>query len=349
MSSQAAELARRLARDAEAVCRHYLSNGRREGRYWMIGDVNNTPGRSMFVRLNGPESGKGVAGKWTDAATGEHGDLLDIIRLTCDLDDFRDVEAEARRFLRLPRPQPDLDPKPRLASAPRGSPESARRLFAMSQPISRTIVEAYLRARAITALHGTGSLRFHPRCYYRPDVYAPTETWPAMIAAVTDLDGRITGAHRTWLDPAGFDPVRLGKAPIDSPRRAIGHLLGNAVRCGTVRDVAAAGEGIETMLSLRCVIPGMPMMAALSAAHLAAILFPATLRRLYVVRDNDPAGNGAMAGLFDRALAARIDAVALSPQGDDFNADLRRFGIDALRAAVRVQLVPEDVARFMRL
>ena len=59
--------------------------------------------------------------------------------------------------------------------------------------------------------------------------------------------------------------------------------------------------------------------------------------------------NGAMAGLFGRAHAARIDAVALSPQGDDFNADLRRFGIDALRAAVRVQLVPEDVGRFMPL
>jgi len=34
----------------------------------------------MFVRLIGPESGKGAAGKWTDAATGEHGDLLDVIR-----------------------------------------------------------------------------------------------------------------------------------------------------------------------------------------------------------------------------------------------------------------------------
>ena len=29
MISQAGDLARRLARDAEAVCRHYLSNGRR--------------------------------------------------------------------------------------------------------------------------------------------------------------------------------------------------------------------------------------------------------------------------------------------------------------------------------
>jgi hypothetical protein len=219
----------------------------------------------------------------------------------------------------------------------------------MSQPIPRTLVETYLRNRGITALRGAGNLHFHPHCYYRPDRDMPTESWPAMIAAVTDLGGRITGAHRTWLDRDGFDPVRLGKAPIDSPRRAMGNLLGNAVRFGIAHDVAAAGEGIETVLSLRCVLPDMPMKAALSAAHLAAILFPATLRRLYVVRDNDPAGDGAMAGLFGRAHAARIDAVALSPQGDDFNADLRRFGIDALRAAVRVQLVPEDVARFMPL
>jgi hypothetical protein len=349
MPGHAGELARRLAREAEAVCRHYLSSGRREGRYWMVGDVKNTPGRSMFVRLSGSESGKGAAGKWTDAATGEHGDLLDVIGATCALDDFHEVEAEARRFLSLPRPQAVPDPKPRLGSAPTGSPESARRLFAMSQPIARTLVETYLRNRGITALHGTGNLRFHQRCYYRPDSYAPTETWPAMIAAVTDLDGHITGAHRTWLDPNGFDPLSLGKAPIESPRRAMGHLLGNAVRFGIAHDVAAAGEGIETMLSLRCVLPDTPMMAALSAAHLAAILFPATLRRLYVVRDNDPAGDGALDQLFDRAHAARIDAVALSPQGDDFNADLRRFGIEALRAAVRIQLVPEDVARFMRL
>jgi hypothetical protein len=66
MSSDAAELARRLARDAEAVCRHYLDNGCRQGRYWVIGDVANTPGRSLFVRLAGPDCGKGAAGKWTE-------------------------------------------------------------------------------------------------------------------------------------------------------------------------------------------------------------------------------------------------------------------------------------------
>ena len=69
MPGHASELAYRLAREAEAVCREYLSNGRRVGRYWLVGDVNNTPGRSMFVRLSGPESGKGAAGKWTEYVT----------------------------------------------------------------------------------------------------------------------------------------------------------------------------------------------------------------------------------------------------------------------------------------
>ncbi|MBD3774387.1 MAG: hypothetical protein IE921_12495 [Rhodobacteraceae bacterium] len=62
----ASELAQRLGRQAEAVCRHYLSAGYREGRYWLVGDVRNTPGRSMFVRLKGADSGKGAAGKWTE-------------------------------------------------------------------------------------------------------------------------------------------------------------------------------------------------------------------------------------------------------------------------------------------
>jgi hypothetical protein len=344
MGHQAADLAHRLARDAEAVCRHYLSNGRREGRYWLVGDVRNTPGRSLFVRLRGPDSGKGAAGKWTDAATGEHGDLLDLIRESCGLVEFSHVADEARRFLSLPRPDPAPDHARPSSSAPAGSPESARRLFAMSKPISGTVVETYLRRRGITALHGTGNLRFHPRCYYRPDPDSPTQLWPAMIAAVTDLGGTIMGAHRTWLDPSGWD-----KAPIDTPRRAIGHLLGNAVRVAMAHDVMAAAEGIETMLSLRCVLPTMPMVAALSAAHLAAILFPATLRRLYIARDNDPAGDGAVANLIDRSREAGIEAITLSPRQGDFNEDLRTLGIDALRAAIRVQIVPEDVVRFMAL
>jgi hypothetical protein len=247
MPRDASELAHHLAREAEAVCRHYLSNGRREGRYWLVGDARNTPGRSMFVRLT--ESAKGPAGKWTDAATGEHGDLLDVIRESTGLLDFHDVADEARRFLSLPRSDPEPSPKTPRMPGQIGSPEAARRLFAMSQPIARTLAEAYLRNRGITLLHEAGSLRFHPRCYYRPDVDSPTETWPAMIARVTDLDGRITGAHRTWLDPDGFDAIRLGKAPIDTPRRAMGDLL--ALRCGERRARSRRRHRDHAVIALR--------------------------------------------------------------------------------------------------
>ncbi|MDD1522894.1 MULTISPECIES: DUF7146 domain-containing protein [Bradyrhizobium] len=345
MAPDASELARRLAREAEAVCRYYLSNGKRAGRYWVVGDVHNTPGRSMFVRLQ--ESPKGPAGKWTDAATGEHGDLLDIIRECRGLPDFSGAAEEARRFLKLPRPEPLAASKPVRSVAPTGSQEAARRLFAISSPIEGTVVETYLQRRGITHIHHGASLRFHPRCYYRPDEHLPTETWPAMIACVTGLDGRITGVHRTWLDPDGFDRVRLGKAPIDTPRRAMGDLLGNAVRFGVVDDVLAAGEGIETMLSLRYVLPTLPMAAALSANHLAAMLLPSGLRRLYIARDADAAGDAVQAALTQRAVDAGVEAIALSPRLGDFNEDLHIFGLGTLRAELRLQLAPEDVVRFL--
>ena len=334
MPRDASELARRLARDAEAVCRHYLSKGRRQGRYWMVGDVRNTPGRSMYVRLSGPESGPGAAGRWSDAASAEHGDLLDVIRESCGLMEFREVAEEARRFLSLPRAEPPVAPR---APAPRGSAEAARRLWAIAKPIAGTLAEAYLRNRGIINLTSCEALRFHPRCWYRPDEHAPTETWPAMIAAVTDLSGAITGAHRTWIAPDG-----LGKAPIDTPRRAMGDLLGHAVRFGRAVDVMIAGEGLETVLSLRQVMPLLPAAAALSANHLAALELAAGLRRLYIARDNDPAGRRAAETLADRARGAGVEALTLVPALDDFNGDLRRLGVEVLSGRLHAQLAPTD-------
>ncbi len=339
---RASDLAQRLGRNAEAVCRHYLNAGRRQGQYWQVGDVRNTPGRSMYVRLR--DSSKGPAGKWTDAQSGEHGDLLDVIRESLNVSDFAEVAEEARRFLRLPYPDPAPTVYRQFGSRTQTeSTGAARRLIAMSQPIGGTLVETYLGKRGISDLRGTGALRFHPSCYYRPDDGA-TEQWPAMIAAVSDLSGKITGAHRTWLAPDGS-----GKAPLDTQRKAMGDLLGHAVRFGVAGDVMAAGEGIETILSVRRVIPNMAMAAALSGAHLAAILFPETLRRLYIVRDNDPAGDVARDTLIERAKAAGIETIVLSPVLKDFNEDLQHVGVDALRSALRVQLAPEDVVRFMDL
>ncbi|KAB8123804.1 toprim domain-containing protein [Acetobacter fabarum] len=343
----AGDLARRLAENAEAVCRHYLSAGRRHGNYWLVGDVRNTPGRSLYVRLHGPSEGRGAAGRWTDASTGEFGDLLDLIREALGLADFRDVADEARSFLALPHPEPDragdcLRTVPsRRAETGGTSTDAARRLWDASRPLSG-IADVYLRSRDLTDRSGLAALRFHLDCYYRADSDSPTETWPAMIAAVTDLEGRVTGVHRTWLARDG-----KGKAPVAMPRRAMGDLLGHAVRFGETFDVLAVGEGIETVLSLHEITPDLPLAACLSSAHLAAMAFPPTLRRLYVLRDDDPAGDHAVTALQARTQEAGIECLVLSPRLADFNDDLRYLGRGAMRAILHPQLAPQDVARFL--
>jgi hypothetical protein len=346
MTASGSNLAEGLSRHAEAVCRRYLSNGRRSGAYWIVGDVRNTPGASTFVRLKNGGSCKGAAGKWSDAATGEHGDLLDVIRETCGLVRFRDVADEARHFLNLPLPA-RASPL-RAGHAPQRTSTSAKRLLDLCQPVLGTLAESYLRRRGVTAFDGADCLRFHPSCFYRADASSSAEMWPALVAAVTDLSDRVTGVHRTWLDPelGGADH---GKAPIDDPKRALGDIWTHAVRFGAAGVVMAAGEGIETVLSLRGALCLMPMMAALSAGNLAAVRFPRSLRRLYIARDADPAGERAAAALAARAVEAGIEAIILTPTRNDFNDDLREFGIEALRASLAPQLAPEDFSRSLPL
>jgi hypothetical protein len=160
---------------------------------------------------------------------------------------------------------------------------------------------------------------------------------PAMIAAVSDIAGNITGAHRTWLTPDGSD-----KARVAYPRRAMGHLLGHGVRFGTAAPIMAAGEGIESTLSLHAAVPTLPSIAALSSAHLAALAFPPSLLRLYVAREADPAGRKAFATLTRRARQCGIDVRPLDSQLGDLNTDLRTIGLDAVRTCLLAQMRPED-------
>ncbi|MBX4898872.1 DUF7146 domain-containing protein [Rhizobium bangladeshense] len=335
----ASNLADRLAKDAETVCRHYLSAGRRAGNYWLVGDVGNNKGRSLYVHLAGPRTGR-----WTDAATGQFGDLLDLIRETCGLVDFRDVAEEARRFLSLPRPEPVSSLRTHEVERP--AAERARRLFRMTQPLAGTLADAYLRERGILRASTHAALRFHPSCYYRDLVTGRTSSYPALIAAVTDCAGAITGVHRSWLDPEGD-----GKAKVDDPRRALGGLLGNGVRfyfpVNAPVPVMAAGEGLETILSLSHVMPGMPMVAALTANHLAAFRFPPECRRVYIAADADAAGRHGIEALSRRAQEEGILPLVLSPELGDFNEDLRWLGPDRLTASLKAELTPEDAMAFL--
>jgi hypothetical protein len=337
MYSETEDVIRALAENAESVCRAYLPAGRREGSYWIVGDLQNNPGRSLFVRLTGPASGPGAAGKFTDGATGEHGDLLDIIRERTGISRFPDLLAEARAY--LGRPQPVLPNKQvqRKAKAAGGTPAAAARLFAASMPVAGTLADTYLSARGLTQGGRMSALRFHAKCWHRDEGQTLSIPRPALIAAVTDGAGALQGVHRTWLAPDGE-----GKARVETQRRAMGHLLGNAVRLTPHDDILVVGEGIETMLSIIEAVPGLPVWAALSSGHLGAVLLPEGVQRLYIAIDRDPAGQRAAERLSARALDAGIAVRVLEPRLGDFNDDLRAYGKEALRQQLAEQIWPED-------
>ena len=108
----ASALASALAARAEQVCRRYLPRERKQGRYWTVGDVHGTKGRALYVRLAPP----GTPGWWSDAATGERGDLLELLRLNLGAATLRPALEEARAFLALP-----------VAAPPAGTPPTHRR------------------------------------------------------------------------------------------------------------------------------------------------------------------------------------------------------------------------------
>ena len=203
----ATEIAAALSTRAEDVCRRYLPRGRKQGRYWTIGDTSGAKGRSLFVRLAPP----GIPGKWTDAATGEHGDLLDLIRLHTGGASLRHAMEEALAFLSLPRSAP-ANAGDHTCGYDRE--EAARRLWRRCRPIDGTHAEAYLHARAIGHCRFP-ALRFHPDLVHRGD--DGIHRLPALVSAVTGDDGAIEGVQRTWLDPK-----RPAKADLARPRKALG-------------------------------------------------------------------------------------------------------------------------------
>lgn len=159
----ARDLSEALAARAEDLCRRYLPGGRRNGAYWTVGDVHGTPGRSLFVRLVGPASGHGAAGRWCDAATGQRGDLLDLITLNRGHTSLRDVLDEARSVLALPPAATQPAARAAMAGWRADTVEAARRLYRAGHHVRGTPAERYLAARGVALDDAAATmLRFHP-------------------------------------------------------------------------------------------------------------------------------------------------------------------------------------------
>ena len=107
----AAEIATALAERINALVCDLLPGGHREGHEWRAGDVTGSPGHSLGVHLHGQKQGI-----WSDFATGEAGDALDLVRASLGVDMLVDhiadrfgLEDEVDRLLdRFAGLSPDL-------------------------------------------------------------------------------------------------------------------------------------------------------------------------------------------------------------------------------------------------
>lgn len=84
-----AGIAARAADCAEAVCKHWLPNGKRAGNEWETGDRHGNPGKSLKVHLSGTK-----AGQWADFAAGDTGG--DLVALIAYVEGIKQSEAAQR-------------------------------------------------------------------------------------------------------------------------------------------------------------------------------------------------------------------------------------------------------------
>ncbi|WP_065331507.1 MULTISPECIES: toprim domain-containing protein [Rhodobacterales] len=327
-----ADLSADLANRVESFCRQYFPDGRKQGNYWQVGDTSGAKGQSLAIRLQAQGGRK--AGSWQDFATGQYGDLIDLLHERLGSVTLKETLREARSFLGE-SPCPAVPHAARKAERPDAASEKriarARKLFAAGKPVLGTLAATYLQRRGITRLGP--ALRYHPRVFLRQgeDENAPPQKAPALLAKITDNRGQITGCARTYLDPSTG-----GLAAIESPKRILGQLHGHAIRfwSGTGRSDLIVGEGLENTLSVGIALPEFDLASCLTATHLGLFIPPPGIKRIWIARDNDEVGRNASMRLRNHLESLGITGGDLVPQLDDFNDDLLAFGKDALRRSL---------------
>ncbi|KJS43148.1 MAG: hypothetical protein VR71_11880 [Roseovarius sp. BRH_c41] len=330
-----------LADCAESFCHQYFPEGCKQGNYWQVGDTSGTKGQSLAIRLQA-EGGR-KAGSWTDYATGEYGDLIDLLHERLGSLTLKETLREARSFLGEasypagPRETQRAE-RPDAASAKRSA--QARKLFAAGKPVLSTLAATYLQGRGITRLGP--ALRYHPRVFLRRDDYdadLPRRV-PALLAKITDNRGQITGCARFYLDPSTGSLTS-----IESPKRILGQLHGHAIRfwSGKTRSDLIVGEGLENTLSVGTALPDFDLASCLTATHLGLFNPPRGIRWVWIARDNDEAGRNASVRLRNQLESLGIACRDLVPSMEDFNDDLQAFGKDALRQSLLGAMIAQGL------
>jgi hypothetical protein len=192
----------------------------------------------------------------------------------------------------------------------------ARRSFWQpSRLASNTIVETYLRSRAIT-------IPVPPAIRFIPTLFHCEYGWPfpALVAGLQDAAGAFAGVSITWLCADGSD-----KAPVEPTRKIYGPYRGSAARLAPAGETLVLAEGLETGLSVAEACPELPVWCALTATNLHCVELPECVAEVIVCADNDEPGLEAARKAVTQFICAGRRAKVATPHMAcaDFNDELR--------------------------
>ncbi|MEO7470143.1 MAG: CHC2 zinc finger domain-containing protein [Sphingobium limneticum] len=246
----------------------------------------------------------------------------DIFRAVMEIEGLSFIEA--RRWLGA-SDLPKADPAARIQARARDDAERAARIddahevWASTVPLAGTPGAAYLESRGITVWRE--SIRFGRTWAWRDHETGETgPSMPALIGAVVDGAGLLTGLQRIFLLPDGS-----GKARMDRPKLSLGAVRGGALRLGPPAPEILICEGPEDGLTLAQERPRSSVWVALGTSNMPAIRYPDIVRRIVICSQNDRAGeaatSAAASALLDQGYL--VDVAYPAPAYKDWNDQLR--------------------------
>jgi hypothetical protein len=309
------EISRRLADQIGAVALELLPGGHREGNEWRAGDVTGSPGHSLGVHLRGQKQGI-----WSDFATGEAGDALDLVRASLGVD-MTTAIAWARCWLGVDRGEaviPRRRAPPSAAPEVLAEPERWRRPWQVARPIAQTLAAIYLAARRLHFDDPRGRLLRFAAARARQSPTDELEHHPALLCALADgRTGEQCGVINIYLRPDGRDRLRDRKG-----KTVTGRAKGAAVMLSEF-DEPTSGlilcEGVETGIAIYQ--SGLrPIWACGGAGTLATFPVLGGISALTIAADADEPGQRAAKALAERWRLAGPETFIVAPPAGDWAA-----------------------------
>lgn len=175
------------------------------------------------------------------------------------------------------------------AAARAAAVAEAAAVWASGVPAAGTPAEVYARSRGITATL-PAAIRFARTYAWRDaDTGEMGPDLPAMLCAVVDGVGELTGLQRIFLSDGGKAKARMAK-----PKRTLGRVRGGAVRLGPIASELIVCEGPEDGLTLAQEIRGASVWVTLGTSMMPAVQYPPEVRSIVLAGDSNAAGRAAV-------------------------------------------------------